>query len=266
MNRVFYGKIILKGKIKAVTGLHIGAQREVSEIGGVDGPVIKDPITGLPYIPGSSLKGRLRSLLEIAVNSKQPKEKQGVGEDKFFNRPIHNVWIHVCNNYTQAKTCEVCRLFGASGETNFPSRLIVRDAHLSKEWKEKFEKGEIFTEIKMETAIDRITSAASPRQLERVPAGVEFDFEIIYNIEDEKWQEDLKNLFSAMKMLEDTYLGGSGSRGYGKVEFKIEEAIFRSRDFYFGREEEKPIDLNIEEIKDLLNEEKFNATFGQISI
>ncbi|AEF96877.1 type III-A CRISPR-associated RAMP protein Csm3 [Methanotorris igneus] len=263
-NRAFYGKIILKGNIKAVTGLHIGAQREVSEIGGIDNPVIKDPVTGLPYIPGSSLKGRLRSLLEIAVNSKQPKEKQGTGEEKFFNTKVHNIWIHVCKKYDHAIECEVCRLFGASGEENFPSRVIVRDSQLTEEWKKRFESGEVFTEAKVETAIDRITSAASPRQSERVPAGVEFEFEIIYNIEDENWKDDLKNLLSAMKMLEDSYLGGSGSRGYGKIKFKLKNPIFRSREFYFGKKEEEEIELDTEDIKELLD--KFEEVFGKITI
>ncbi len=260
-DRKFYGKVILRGKIKAVTGLHIGAQREVSEIGGIDNPVIKDPVTGLPYIPGSSLKGRLRSLLEIAKHTEDPAKYE-------FNKPIGKyVRIHVCPKYEDAVNCEVCRLFGASGESNFPSRLIVRDAKLIKEWIEKWEKGELLTETKTEVSIDRVTSAANPRQNERVPAGVEFDLEIIYNIEDkETWTTDLKNLISAMKMLEDTYLGGSGSRGYGKVKFNIENAIFRSRKFYFGEEEEKPIELDIKEIKELLNDENFNATFGQINI
>lgn len=260
MDRKFYGKIVLRGKIKAVTGLHIGSQREVSEIGGIDNPIIKDPITGLPYIPGSSLKGRLRSLLEIAKHTENPSKYE-------FNRSIGKyVRIHVCTKYEDAINCEVCRLFGASGDSNFPSRLIVRDAHLAEEWVEKWETGEFLTEAKTEVSIDRVTSAANPRQNERVPANVEFDFEIIYNIEDkETWKADLKNLLSAMKMLEDTYLGGSGSRGYGKVKFEIEKAIFRSRDFYFGTEEEKPIELNIKEIKEILNEEKFEATFGQIS-
>ena len=260
MDRKFYGKIILRGKIKAVTGLHIGAQREVSEIGGIDNPVIKDPITGFPYIPGSSLKGRLRSLLEIAKHTENPEKYP-------FNKPIgRHVKIHVCDKYENAINCEVCRLFGASGESNFPSRLIVRDAHLIDEWVEKWEKGEALTETKIEVSIDRVTSAANPRQNERVPAGVEFEFEIIYNIEDEKWQEDLKNLLSAMKMLEDTYLGGSGSRGYGKVKFRLKSAIFRSKDFYFGKEEEKKIELGTEDVKELLSPEKFDATFGQIRI
>ena len=268
MDRKFYGKIVLRGKIEAVTGLHIGAQREVSEIGGIDNPVIKDPITGLPYIPGSSLKGRLRSLLEIAKHTECPEKYP-------FNRSVGQATIHACDDYEQAVTCEVCRLFGTSGKPdrrrgiegrNFPSRLIVRDAHLTDEWKKMWETGEFLTETKTEVSIDRVTSAANPRQNERVPANVEFDFEIIYNIEDkETWKADLKNLLSAMKMLEDTYLGGSGSRGYGKVKFEIEKAIFRSRAFYFGTEEEKPIELNIEEIKELLNEEKFEATFGQIN-
>ncbi len=260
INRPVYGKVILKGEIEAVTGLHIGAQREVSEIGGIDNPVIKDPATDLPYIPGSSLKGRLRGLLELIVNTKL--EKGDVPEeiklkykpgyctiqeikdnicDRFFNRAVGKVVIHVCDDYETAKTCPVCRVFGSSGETNFPSRIIVRDAKLSKEkeWVDRRKEGEAVTEAKIEVAIDRVTSAANPRTNERVVAGATFDFEIIYTIEDlTQWREDLKNLLAAMKMLEDTYLGGSGSRGYGKVRFHLEKLIYRPIGYYLGREEE----------------------------
>ena len=275
MNRLVYGKIILRGRIKAVTGLHIGAQREVSEIGGIDNPVIKDPATGLPYIPGSSLKGRLRSLLELIINTKlkeggelppeiKLKYKPGyctVNEirnhlcDKFFNRAVGKVVIHVCNDYNIARVCPVCRLFGSSGDTNFPARIIVRDARLSKEWEDRWRAGEEITEAKIEVAIDRVTSAANPRTNERVVAGAEFDFEMIYTIEDPaQWKEDLRNLLSAMKMLEDTYLGGSGSRGYGKVEFKITEVLYRPLGYYTGNDEEVAVvsgdrSLSVQEVK-----------------
>ena len=259
MDRHFYGKVVIRGRIKALTGLHIGAQRDVSEIGGIDNPVIKDPHTGLPYIPGSSLKGKLRSLFEVFTNSKLDSWKKeypalknylpGSCRDdgkencgRFFNKRINRGWIHVCPDYSSAINCPVCRLFGASGkESNFPSRLIVRDAFLTKDWEERWKAGEEVTEAKIEVGIDRVTSQANPRINERVVAGAEFEFEIIYNVEDlNQWKDDIKNLLTAMALLEDSYLGGSGSRGYGKVKFIFETFEFRSADYYrTGWESEK---------------------------
>nr|WP_083500614.1 type III-A CRISPR-associated RAMP protein Csm3 [Thermococcus celericrescens] len=255
MNRRIYGKVILTGKIKAVTGLHIGAQKEVSEIGGIDNPVIKNPVTGLPYIPGSSLKGKMRGLLEILTNTRLEKGEINLPYEpgyctvkeikdkkcrRFFNKAVGKVVIHVCNDHNTAINCPVCRLFGASGNSNFPSGLIVRDAELTKEWENRWRDGEQITEAKTEVAIDRVTSAANPRTNERVVAGAEFHFEIIYNVEDlTQWEDDLRNLLTAMKLLEDSYLGGSGSRGYGKVEFTIESITFRPLGYYTGEEGER---------------------------
>ncbi|MBE8540202.1 type III-A CRISPR-associated RAMP protein Csm3 [Geoglobus acetivorans] len=248
MGEIILGKIILKGKIKLKTGLHIGAQTEAIEIGGVDNPILKDPNTGMPYIPGSSLKGKLRSLFEKDKINDYPPELRGPPpkdeKDKskyFLNRNIgtssNPIWIHVHEEYDTAKTCEICRLFGSSGKTNYPSRTIFRDAHLINE-----KSLEEVIEIKTETAIDRITSAANPRPMERVVPGAEFEFEIVYNIEnqDEK-REDIKNLISLMKTLEDDYLGGSGSRGYGKVEFRITKVVERSREYYLKGEAEREL-------------------------
>ena len=261
MNRKFYGKVLMRGRIKAVTGLHIGSQRDISEIGGIDNPVIKDPHTGLPYIPGSSLKGRLRALFEVVVNSQlselkerypslskyspgscRPMNQENCG--KFFNKRINKGWIHVCADYNSAFNCPVCRLFGASGnESNFPSRVTVRDAFLSKEWEENWRTGEELTEAKIEVGIDRVTSQANPRTNERVVAGAEFEFEIIYNVEElAHWNDDLKNLLTAMILLEDSYLGGSGSRGYGKVKFNLELVEFKTPEYYrTGNDDHKVI-------------------------
>jgi CRISPR-associated protein Csm3 len=218
-------KFVISGLIKTLTGLHVGAARETSEIGGMDNPVIKDPITGLPYIPGSSLKGKMRSLLE---------KVSGIE----FNRTVgQKVNIHVCDTEEDALLCNVCRLFGSSGSTNHPARIFVRDSYLTGIWEEKFRK-ELLIEEKYEASIDRVTSAANPRPVERVPPGVEFEFEIIYNVEDNRWKEDLRNLFKAMKLLEDDYLGGSGSRGYGKVRFSIDSIVVRDAKFYTGEGEE----------------------------
>ncbi len=248
MGEAIFGKVIINGKIKLKTGLHIGAQTEAIEIGGLDNPILKDPKTGKPYIPGSSLKGKMRSLFEKSKITEHPPELRGPppknekdASKYFLNRNIgtanNPIWIHVHENYEGAKGCEICRLFGSSGETNHPSRTIFRDAHLRKE-----QDLEEVIEIKYETAIDRITSAANPRPMERVVPGAEFEFEIVYNIENEaEKKEDIKNLVSLMKMLEDDYLGGSGSRGYGKVELRITRVVERPKDYYLGDEEEKEV-------------------------
>lgn len=285
MNRMFYGKLVITGRIKAVTGIHIGSQRDISEIGGIDNPVIKDPHTGLPYIPGSSLKGRLRSLFEIFVNSQleslrgkysslgdyQPGSCRQEGSEncgKFFNRRINRGWIHVCPDYRKALNCPVCRLFGASGnESNFPSRVIVRDAFLTKEWVEKWRGGEELTEAKIEVGIDRVTSQANPRTNERVIAGTEFEFEIIYNLERiDQWEDDVRNLLTAMTILEDSYLGGSGSRGYGKITFVFDSIEFRDTEYYrTGNEDKKlKIDSKGKAVSEVLK--NFEELFSEVKI
>lgn len=245
-------KFVIRGRIKTITGLHIGAARESSEIGGMDNPVIKDPVSGLPYIPGSSLKGKMRSLLEKSV----------ANDEEFFNRDIgSHVKIHVCDSTDDAVKCDICRLFGSSGSTNHPSRVFFRDSHLTEEWAERF-KSEVLLEEKYEASIDRITSAANPRPMERVPPGVEFEFEIVYNVEDEDdmWKDDIRNLFKAMKLLEDDYLGGSGSRGYGKVRFSIESISERGLEYYTGEGRENKLIEKTIGVDDVLN--RIDEIFG----
>lgn len=224
--RKLIGKYFLKGKIVLKTGLHIGSSRDVMNIGGVDSPVVRDPLTMRPYIPGSSLKGKLRSLSELALGKKLIEVKGG----------SNKIRRHECLTYDDAKNCEICRLFGASKGDNFPSRFIVRDAHLSEESAKVLSNTDTdakFTELKSENSIDRITSGANPRTFERVPAGAEFDFEIIYNIEDEDQKDDdIKNLKGFFRLLEDDYLGGGGSRGSGKVKIEIEEEYEKRAEDY----------------------------------
>jgi len=227
----FRGNIIIRGKIRCETGLHIGGNKDIFEIGGIDAPVIRDPITRLPYIPGSSLKGRMRFLLEWETG------KIDTEGD-----------IHNCGSEDDAKSCPVCRVFGISAADNLkvgPTRLIVRDAHPTEEtvdkWKE-LDTGLLYTEWKKENYINRITSRANPRDMERVPRGSEFNFEMVYGIYDmddggKTDLEFLRCLQIAMKLLEDSYLGGSGSRGYGKVKFECEEVLFKSREDYIQGEE-----------------------------
>lgn len=224
-----YGRILIKGNIRAVTGLHIGKGKGGVMIGGVDNPVIRDTLTDLPYIPGSSLKGKLRSLAE-----------KGAGKRKNFPRDS-DVQIHVCESATDYKQCVVCRIYGVPGNmpSSAPTRLVVRDIFLEenskKRLKEDVETDLPYTEVKYEVMIDRVTSAANPRPLERVPADSVFGpFEMIFSIYDPGDFDLLPKLFEAMRLLEDDYLGGSGSRGSGKVKFEGLTVEIKPVDSYSG--------------------------------
>jgi CRISPR-associated protein Csm3 len=208
----FLGNIIIRGNLTCVTGLHIGGVPEGYEIGGMDNPVIRDIASGYPYIPGSSLKGKKRSLLEWA---------EGLVSN--------NGEVHKCKN----SSCSVCRSFGTPAETERkigPTRLTVRDAYPSESTVKMMdrlqrEKGLPKVEWKTENNLNRITSAAVPRSLERVPRGSEFCVEIvyaIYQIEGENELVDLdhlKYLFKSMCLLEDSAVGGYASRGSGRIRF-----------------------------------------------
>jgi len=218
------GRVFIKGGIRAVTGLHIGAGSTGVQIGQVDNIVVRDPLTMMPYIPGSSVKGKMRSLSEKLAGLDQ-------------NTPIGGVRIHTAQDYEECKDCHVCHIFGvpaqeeesSSKKKSFaaPTRLIVRDSLLDEKSLQDAKTDYLYTEIKWEAAIDRITSAAVPRQMERVPAGALFkDFEMVYTLyklEDAEEDADakrVKKVFEAMQLLEDDYLGGLGSRGSGKIEFE----------------------------------------------
>lgn len=194
----------IRGKIYLKTGLHIGGGTEGIEIGGIDNPVIKDPKTGYPYIPGSSLKGKIRSLLELH-------------EDKFDKQKGGP-----CN----CGDCKICKTFGNTNKDSKVgvTRAIFRDAFLDDESIELLKQRNILaTEAKMENTIDRIKGRAlNPRQSERVIAGLSFNFEIAVRIfkEDGDGKEITDLLQEGLKLLEKDALGGSGSRGYGKIQFK----------------------------------------------
>ncbi len=197
-------KIIYKGIIKLLTGLHIGGTNAAMNIGGPDKFVVRNPINNLPYIPGSSLKGKMRSLIEIAYGESE--------NGKPSNNP----------NSKSGK------LFGISGDNDNsrPSRIIVRDAELISD-ESKFENTDLpFTESKTEVCIDRITSKANPRTFERVPAGAEFGLNIILNIFEGEDENELKTILkNAIRLIEDDYLGGHGSRGYGQIKILLDEPI-----------------------------------------
>ena len=234
------GKIFITGEIETTTGLHIGGSAGELDIGGVDNPVIRNPLTREPYIPGSSLRGKMRSLLDRHL-------------DRPLNKPIRQnpprVRIHECDKSADYKKCSVCQVFGVAPtrdmEDTMPTRLIVRDALLTAETRERFDEIDTdmpYTEVKTEVAIDRITSAATPRQHERVPAEATFGpMEMVHSLYTldtdagasvDREIELFDAVLTGMELLEDDYLGGSGSRGSGKIAFRKLRVIFKSRRYY----------------------------------
>ncbi|NJO84530.1 MAG: type III-A CRISPR-associated RAMP protein Csm3 [Blastochloris sp.] len=230
-----YGRVFITGIIVAKTGLHIGGSGGSFSIGGNDNPVIVNPMNGEPYIPGSSLRGKMRSLTEKYMgvelfdhagvkhmHTAEVNRKTGVDENRaktiYTNSPIANIYGVPAQDF------------------NLPSRLIVRDVMLTPVSREQLFKARTdlpFTEVKTEVSIDRITSQANPRSIERVPAGAEFGpMEMVYNIygsQDVAW---FSVLIDGMTLLEDDYLGGSGSRGSGKVAFKDLTITIKPKDDY----------------------------------
>ncbi|MEQ3164205.1 type III-A CRISPR-associated RAMP protein Csm3 [Parabacteroides goldsteinii] len=199
-------KIIYTGTITLKTGLHIGGTNAALNIGGPDKFVVRNPINNVPYIPGSSLKGKMRALVEIVKGCVSENSK---GEVKASDDP-------------KSISGE---LFGVAtgNKDNRPSRLIVRDAELDLSRPEMFDNTDLpYTESKTEVAMDRITAKANPRTFERVPAGAQFKLNMVLNIfEGENEQRLKETLKLAIRLLQDDYLGGHGSRGYGQVEIKL---------------------------------------------
>lgn len=222
-----HGRVILKGKIKTLTGLHIGGSQSGMDIGGVDMPVIRDAF-GSPYIPGSSLKGKMRSLWEKWTGAEQ---NQSIGRD---------VKIHICKEKEAYERCPVCPIYGTVGNSkaSAPTRLTARDVPLYRESLQDAQTDLPFAEVKWEAAIDRVTSAATPRQLERVPAGAVFcarDGEagelLVFSFYETADVDRFGDVLTALQLVEDDYLGGQGSRGSGKVAFIDLEVICKGRDY-----------------------------------
>lgn len=191
-------KLKYNGILTLKSGLHIGASKENAQIGGVDSPIIRRKDNDQPYIPGSSLKGKIRCLLE-------QKRGKDLGDDD-----------------------EINNLFGFA-RTNTISKIIVRDAYLTENsatlLKENRNTDLPYSEVKFENTIDRFAgNAGNPRQIERVPAGAEFNVEFVLNIWSDTKREVLEGmLFEGIDLLNADYLGGSGTRGYGHVEVRLNE-------------------------------------------
>jgi CRISPR-associated protein Csm3 len=227
-----YGRIFINAQIEAVTGLHIGGSSVGLEIGGLDKAVIRNPLTNRPYIPGSSLRGKMRSQTEKVLGLKQ-------------NNKIGQVTIHTCKKpeeYNADGGCPVCHVFGVPGEVEAtgPTLLVVRDVALTDASAAAIEKAKPdlpYAELKTEVAIDRVTSAATPRTLERVPAGAVFGpAELVFSVYAQADYARLRYVLEALQLVEDDYLGGAGSRGSGKVKFTHIEVTSRARDTYSKKE------------------------------
>ena len=224
---MFRENYLITGTIVCESGLHIGGSSDSVDIGGSDNPVIRDVITGHPYIPGSSLKGKLRSLLELS--------------DKQSSECVKNNKGKVASD----ENCIAVQLFGtipkedvkSEDNVSYQTRTIIRDSLPTEE-----------TIVKWENTINRITSEAKPRNIERIPRGSEFNLEIIFSTYAEGEYDNLTKLFESMQLLENNYLGGSGSRGSGQIKFKDIKIVKRNIKFYTEDADEEIIAENVDVI------------------
>lgn len=263
---VFKGNLILRGKIEALTGLHIGGSKEKMQIGGVDLVVIRNPSNQYPYIPGSSLKGKLRHLLEYVTGGvNQPWQGKlgqvsvqrnivrlfGIGAEVTelaHNHDALNKEIDKAKKSNSQDQLEYYQYIKDELNGIGLPRLIVRDALpdavTTKMWDDLGSDAN-YTEYKAENTIDRLTSAANPRFIERVVAGSKFDFELVYTAygteeditqaETDIINEDIGNLLGAMRLLESSALGKAGTRGYGRVKFHLDEPLWiMTKDYLEG--------------------------------
>lgn len=196
------GKLLITGTIKLETGMHIGASNDFAPIGSVDIPFIRDVISQEPIIPGSSIKGKLRTLIAKSTCE-----------------------TYIMNKIEADSDC-VKRLFGSVNPVQL-SRLQFYDLFITDETRRLFSNIETDTymgEIKFENTINRLDGSANPRQIERVPAGTTFTLKLAYNIErEEEVIEDMNCLHDGLKLLKTDYLGGHGSRGYGRVDILVDD-------------------------------------------
>lgn len=216
----------IRGLMRLESGLRIGASKDMMAIGDVDNPVIRNPLTGEPYIPGSSLKGKMRYLLEWHLGGKYISEsdKHHVYASNDPKDPVNRIFGVAPGNRQKEQEAAMQR---------GPTRLLVRDANLTDDSKNRLyeqtaARGSLYTEIKQEVFIPRIGGNANPRTAERIPAGAEFDFEIIYRVFDlddggHTDKEYFEYVLTALRLVELDGLGGYVSRGYGQVSFFVEK-------------------------------------------
>lgn len=240
-------KIFIKAQVELITGLHIGDNKESVEIGGLDNPVVRRKDNNQPYIPGSSIKGKMRCLLDqvYGINPDGSCQNTGGIIEKLFGasenknkinkiKEIDDELKKLNKEKEERSTDELLKRIEKlekekENYESIPSRLIVRDAYLTQEWAEKLKNSEYtdmpYTEVKFENVINRVKGTAEhPRQIERVPAGAQFELNFVINIFEGDDEEKILNLFEkGIELLQDDYLGGSGSRGYGQIKIVIQE-------------------------------------------
>lgn len=194
-----FAKLKITGMIELRTGMHIGGSSQFAAIGAVDSPIFRDAVTGLPMIPGSSLKGKMRSLLSTQYNDGRLSPDFNDDDER------------------------ILRLFGSTGKDDVRAgRLLFYDMILSN--KAELEKAGVSeTEVKFENSIQRLTAVANPRQIERAVRGSKFQMDLIYTMDAKVTQEilleDFETIRDGFRLLTFDYLGGNGSRGYGRVKF-----------------------------------------------
>jgi len=228
-------RLIISGTLEAVTPLHIGSGKPELEIGQVDMPILKDP-NGQPYIPGSSLKGRTRAEAERIAREK--------GMEVCTPPNVKTMCGTLKRNSNPEEFCICCRIFGTAGDVSVASKVKFRDAYPLGKVESMLERTGI--------AIDREKGTVARGALytiEAVPAGVKFNLEIVA---DNLADDELRLLLAALRSVEDSALGGSSSRGFGKVKINIDEVCRRTAGYYLGEEEEQK--LQGEELKKWLEE------------
>lgn len=218
-----YGKLKITGTIQVVTGLHIGGSTEFAAIGAVNSPVIRDPLTHLPIIPGSSIKGKLRSLL--ARNYVDKLSDLGKNHDNDPSKVIRLFGTSASNNNVKGQSDNAQSSTDKTSQELTVSRLQFFDCFLSNQDDLSKRLGESNTnaiEIKTENTITRLTGTAKPRSIERIIPQAEFAFQCVYDIygdTEEEIRTDFEVLAKGLGLLQLDYLGGNGTRGYGRIRF-----------------------------------------------
>lgn len=227
-----HSKVFIRGILKVETGLHIGGNSVNSSMGGTVAVVVRHPFNNQPYIPGSSLRGRIRSLLETVRGDENNNPVEGGFSFKDEQKDEQKEAEEKKNVPALAgkkPSSKLGKLFGVAAEVvgKTATRLIIQDAHLTQDSVNQLKNvlkniDMPLTEVKAEVWIDRITTAADHlRYIERVLAGFEFDFRMILTLLPGDSKEDFLKLISeGMQLLQYDSLGGKGSRGSGKVTFK----------------------------------------------
>lgn len=219
--------LILKADLLCETGLHIGNREGGNPPRGLNAPVLQNPTLNIqsafkPYISATTLKGKLRNIAEILY---EKNANRLFKKDDENGMPKRRLWRHECDSIEAAKNCQVCFLFGSSSTSgnspaedarnkSFAGRLQFRNATIQ---------NLVSSEIKSENTLKRLAHSANPRTNERVPQAAIFNFSVIYFVYPQEISEIDQNLsyfVACLRFLENNYLGGNGSRGYGKIRFQ----------------------------------------------